>query len=172
MANRVAPGWPVQAFQTFQIASPRQTHTRPATCAEVDCDAHRYGWRTTVPADSPQAAYIRAECSPVDAPLSPAAAAGRRRYREVTDVHETVAGAGLPAGQVLGVIVFEFPAGQTCFAEHRVKLDRPELYVVRDGDWRTSGDPTARHRQHTKPEHWVDEFATHQDNVATARQKG
>src|SRR6478752_3117149 len=54
---------PPQALQTFEIAEPLPTHWRPATCAEVECQAHMAGWRTTIDLTTDlgvkQARYIR-----------------------------------------------------------------------------------------------------------------
>ena len=62
-----------------------------------------------------------------------------------------------------GLTVFRFEAYQRCFADHQT---RPELYVVRDGDYR--GNPTGRKRQHTSAADWVDhmqeEFGRFQDD--------
>ena len=44
-------------------------------------------------------------------------------------------------------MVFTFEAGQQCFTQHHVP-DRPQFFVVRDGDWR--GNPTGQNRLHTK----------------------
>lgn len=68
--------------------------------------------------------------------------------------------------------VFVFAPGQTCFAasHHRVRIERDELCVVRDGDWR--GNPTGKTRTHTKPEFWVEEFAEHQDFLKTIQERG
>lgn len=154
-----ALGAPARAYQTYGVHSPVQTHTRPATCAEVDCQAQAQGFAVTVDPGTDlgarQALYLRSECLPLALPAS-AAARGRRRYREVP--------------QPGGLVRFEFPAGTECFAEHRVPLGRPELYIVRDGDRR--GNPTGRLRRHAKPEHWVEDFAQHQDRIATLRERG
>lgn len=67
---------------------------------------------------------------------------------------------------------FLFEPGQDCFrrTEHRVRVDRPELYVVRDGDWR--GNPTGNVRQHKSPEDWIDDFKNNQDQVKTQYERG
>jgi hypothetical protein len=51
---RVAPLLPAWAMKTFQVASPRATHFRPASCAEAECDAYLHGWEPRIvarPAD-------------------------------------------------------------------------------------------------------------------------
>jgi hypothetical protein len=147
-------------MKTYQVAAPRSTHTRPATCAEVDCGHWRHGWATRVDERTDlgmaQAAYIRAECVSASTPASPAGRA-RRRYVETRTPE--------------GLTEFAFPGGQQCFAEdHRVPLERPELFIVRGGDWR--GNPTGQHRQHKRPDDWVEDFAEHQQRIATQIQKG
>jgi hypothetical protein len=139
--NRIVPALGAAGYQTFSIAAPVATHTRPATCDEAGCLPHRNGWTTTVDEATAlgqqQAAYIRGQAG--------------RGFTETTEA---------------GMTVFRFAAGQTCFAagSHRVPLDRPALYSVRGGDWRgnPAGLPT---RTHTRAEHWVEDFAEHLDRV-------
>lgn len=140
---RLPPKLPVQAYQTYQIWSPVRTHTRRATCAEVECEASLKGWRTVADVSTDigrkRANYIRL-------------ASGR---------HFTVAQAG-------DVVTFTFPAGQRCFAEHRVALDRPALFLRRGGDWRAQTSEPVQFRA----EDWVDDFANHQIDLAEAKKRG
>lgn len=69
-----------------------------------------------------------------------------------------------------GMTLFAFDAGQKCFEKHHVPVGRPELFVVRGGDWR--GNPRGERRRHTRPEFWVEDFALHQQAIADARNKG
>lgn len=144
---RIEPEGPVHAYKTYEILSPVDTHTRRASCAEVDCKPHQLGWITTVDESTElgqkQAFYIRRHSG--------------RSFKE------------LP-GAAAGTVIFEFPPGEECFVEHRVPLEREPFYVVRGGDWR--GNPTRERRQHDRPEHWVEDFADHQDKIATRRQRG
>lgn len=142
--QRLAPLAPAHAYQTFQIASPLETHWRPATCAEVDCAQYLNGWRVRVEGLSEADVY--------------AIAGSGRRY----DRHDVAE----------GETWLVFSPGQACFraSEHKLPLGRPELFVVRGGDWR--GNPIGDVRKHTRPEDWVDEFANHQDRVARAAQEG
>jgi len=142
--QRLPPAGPAAAYQTFQIASPLETHWRPATCAEVNCEQHLHGWRVRLDGLS-------------DADRWAIHNSGRHFVR-----HDVAAGETW--------LVFE--PGQDCFAaaEHRVPLGKPELYVVRGGDWR--GNPTREFRQHTSAESWVDEFAANQDKVAEVIERG
>lgn len=157
---RMAPKMPAASYKTYQIASPVSTHTRPATCTEVDCEQQAHGWATVVDESTElgarQAEYVRGSCRPVQATL--AADAGLiRRYVEARTPE--------------GLTRFEFPAGQRCFREHRVPLDRPELYIVRDGDWRGNPRRTTP-RRHTRPEYWVEDFHEHTDRLTQAIEKG
>lgn len=137
MINRIQPVGPVQAYKTYQLASPVSTHYRDGTCDEAGCLAQQHGWQTSVDETTElgqkQAHYIRK-------------ISGRRFTEQRT----------------IGLTVFVFEAGQRCFATHKVPLDRPEFYVVRDGDWREYGRP----RMHSRPDDWVDDFAEHQDRIA------
>lgn len=140
---RLPPKLPVQAYQTYQIWSPVQTHTRRATCAEVECPASLKGWTTVIDVATPlgarQANYIRL-------------ASGR---------HFTATEAGT-------LVTFTFPAGQRCFAEHRVRLDRPELFLRRGGDWRAqTSEPV-----HLRAIDWIDDFANHQIGLAERIKRG
>lgn len=147
MVTRPEPKLPVTAVQTFELSAPPGTHWRPATCAEVECDGYLNGWKTYIDENTElgkkQAEYIRKLCG-----------------RDFTEVY---------IGD--GMTSFVFTSGQQCFgaSEHRVQY-KPALYVVRDGDWR--GNPTGKTVTHTRPEHWVEHFAEHQQTLADAQQKG
>lgn len=138
-----------EAYKTYGIASPRATHWRPATCAEVECTNWVHGFtvrcdlRTQLGVD--QARYIRDK-------------AGRHFTHTFSDEGR--------------VITFIFPAGQQCFAQHEVPLGRPALFVVRNGDHRGPGRRPLERRTYDRPDQWVDDFATHQDRLATAAARG
>lgn len=136
---RPDPVGPVHAYKTYQIVSPLSTHFRDGTCDEAGCLAQRYGWKTPVDESTEfgqrQAYYIRAQ-------------SGRRFTEERT---------------AAGLTEFTFEAGQKCFATHKIPLERPELYVVRGGDFR--GNPTGEVRHHT-PDSWTNDFGEHQDRIA------
>lgn len=141
--NRIEPVLPAHAFRTFQISAPVATHFRAATCAEVDCPNWLNGWR------------VQAESLTPD--LLHAAKTSGRRYRE-----ESLAP---------GVTWLVYEAGQACFraSQHRTPIGRPELYLVRDGDWRQT---FGQARQHTRPEHWVEEMSENQQRLIDAKQRG
>ena len=137
--NRLQPQMPPQFYKSYEISSPVATHFRRGTCDEAGCLAHRNGWvtrvDTTTDLGARQAHYIRKQ-------------SGRRFVESRTEA----------------LTEFTFEAGQECFAEHKVPLDRPELYVVRGGDWR--GNPRGEVRRHSRPDSWVNDFGEHQDRIA------
>lgn len=144
--NRIQPSLPVQGYQTFQIVAPVSTHWRDATCDEVDCPAQQRGWTTTVDENTPlgqkQAHYIRRE--------------SKRSFTEEKRPD--------------GLTSFKFSAGQTCFRQHKARMEREEIFVRRDGDWR--GNPTQSRRRYDRPDQWVSDFAEHQDEIARHQQRG
>ena len=127
-------------MKTYSIVAPRSTHFRKGTCEEAGCLAHRRGWRTVVDErlelGQAQAHYIR-----------------KVSHRKFTE----------SKGED-GLTTFTFPPGQECFASHTIRIDRPEIYVVRDGDWRGNPRGTAPKR-HVRAEDWVEDFALHQGRV-------
>ncbi|MGW3135894.1 hypothetical protein [Streptomyces sp. NPDC001139] len=143
--NRIQPAMPPQAYKTFAMVSPIETHMRQATCAEVGCDHYTQGWKVHVEALTPD--------------LLHAAKTSGRRFREehVAEGHT--------------YLVFE--AGQACFkaSTHRAPIGRPPIFLVRDGDFR--GNPRGTQtRRYDRPDQWVDDFATHQDMLADEIRKG
>lgn len=143
--SRIQPLMGAAAYKTYSVVSPLSTHFRPATCAEVDCPHYVNGWRVRVEALTPD--------------LLHAARNSGRKY-----VEQSVA-----EGETW--LVFE--AGQDCFkaAQHRTRMDRQPLYVVRDGDWR--GNPRGtKARLHQRPDNWVEDFAEHQQKLADEIEKG
>ena len=132
---------PVTGYKTYTVAQPLETHTRAAMCREVECEAHTGGWSTLVNESTDlgarQAHYIRSQSG--------------RAFTESLDA---------------GVTTFSFHAGQECFAEHRVSLDRPQFHIVRGGDHR--GNPTGDRYVHTSGDSWVDDFASHQETINKA----
>ena len=140
--NRIEPNLPVGAYQTFSITAPRDA-TVAAACEQVGCEAWTRGWDSVIDE--------RTELGQQQAVYI--RTQSQRTFREMrTDA---------------GLTVFRFESGQRCFAEHRT---RPEIYLVRDGDWR--GNPTGRRRQHTRPADWVEDMAENQGRLIDQQQKG
>lgn len=141
---RLPPQGPVHAYQTYQILTPPGAdHWRPATCEETGCEFWEHGWQTRVPA--------------TDAQLLDTVRKAGRPYLERVEEAE---------------VVFTFGPGTRCFraSQHQVKVGRPELFVVRDGDWR--GNPTGRTRQHVRPDDWVEDLQEHTGHLHDQREKG
>jgi hypothetical protein len=143
----IQPNMPVTAYKTYRILAPVSSHFRPGTCAEADCPHYLGGWQSIIDESTvqgqEQAHYIRKLSG--------------RSFKERRNE--------------IGLTVFSFEAGQKCFGgQHQVRLDRPELYVVQDGDWR--GNPTGRVRRHADAADWVDDFGEHQQRLADLREEG
>jgi hypothetical protein len=140
--NRIEPNLPVSSYQTFSITAPQDT-TIVAACEQVACPAWQFGWESKVDETTELGQQQAAYIRTKSG----------RTFREMkTDA---------------GLTVFRFEAHQRCFAEHRT---RPEIYVVRDGDWR--GNPTGRRRTHQRPADWVEDFGEHQQRIVDQQQKG
>lgn len=145
--NRLPPRLSPHLYKSFELIAPPSTHTRPARCEEVECEAHANGWRTAVDVTTPlgvrQANYIY-----------------QKSARHFT----------YEPGE--GAVTFTFPAGQQCFAQHRVRLEREPLYVVRNGWAREPSEPLRDYRTHHRGEFWVDEFQESTGQIADARERG
>jgi hypothetical protein len=142
---RVDPAMPAHAYTSYQIVAPLATHFRPATCEETRCDKYLAGWQ------------LRKEN--LDAQMLHIATHSGRRFREVQIAQ--------------GETWLLFEAGQPCFkaSEHRIRIERPEFYYRRPGDWR--GNPTGeRPYLHQRADFWVEDFAEHQDKLITAINQG
>lgn len=142
---RPAPRAGAEAYQTYQVLQPAESHTRRATCAEVDCVRYRNGWRarmdlTTVKGVS-DANWVRMK-------------SGRTH---------TYTQAG-------PIVTFSFPAGQACFERHVVSLHREPILRVTGGDWR--GNPRGEPARVLRPADWLDHFGEHQLRLHDAQQKG
>ena len=139
----MASPFPAQAFQTFSIVSPPATHSRVAECQEVECSAWAHGWKTTIDEATQlgqsQAGYIRAHSG--------------RAFTESRTPE--------------GLTEFIFKPGQKCFGEHRVSLERDELYIIRGGDRR--GNPL-REVKRVGSEEWVDRLGTNQERIRRVRE--
>lgn len=151
--NSVGP----EHMRTFSVLAPAKSHHRVGTCDEAKCPNYLEGFAVIADESTDlgqqQAYFIRHD--------------GSRRFTE-------------ERGD-LGLTVFTFEAGQRCFSTvffdgrvqrgHLVRIERPEFFVVREGDHR--GNPRGdKPFLHAKPENWLDEFATNLDRVAEARARG
>jgi hypothetical protein len=141
------PKMPGRFYKTYQIAAPIDTHTRRATCAEIDCTAYLEGWT-----------YPKSKLVAED--LYDLVTHAGKRYREVKldDSSETY-------------LVFE--PGQMCFqaATHRLSLERPELFFAGRGHFR-SGYSARSANRFDNGEDWADSFATHQEIINRIVEEG
>lgn len=139
---RLEPQGPVEAYKTYSITSPHDREVK-ASCELVGCAAWQFGWQSIIDEST---TLGRDQAAHI-------------RHRSGRTFKEQRTGAGLT--------VFTFEPRQRCFADHRT---RPELYVVRDGDWR--GNPTGRRRQHANAADWVEDFGEHQQRIADQIERG
>lgn len=133
-------------YKTYRVSAPIETHHRKATCAEVDCPHYLNGWSF----------HVEAMLA-----LNPAwEHAARTSGRKFTEVSY---------GEGQTWLLFE--AGQPCFAasEHRMRIDRLDTFIIRDGDHRDN--PTGR-RAVVSPQAFVDDFGEHQDRLAEIERRG
>jgi hypothetical protein len=141
---RVTPAMDASEYTTYSVKSPIATHWRKASCAEAGCQAYEMGWKVRKETLTPELLHT--------------ATTSGRKY-SVLEVAP-------------GETYFVYEPGQACFAEstHRVPLGRPELYVVRGGDWR--GNPRGERRAHNSVEHWLEDLHEHTDRINTVLEHG
>ena len=133
--------------KTFRIKAPLETHFRRPTpediatgraCRSAGCPDYERGWRLRWDVLSEPDRHL-------------ATHSGRAyRLESVSELENW--------------LVFE--AGQPCFraSTHLVRLDVPEIFVVRDG----RNTP----RVHSRPEDFTEDMQEHTDRVVTARERG
>lgn len=131
MVFRLEPNAPATMYQTWRIDAPFATHWKRATCDECECSAWRNGWVTKIDEmtdqGQAQAWYIRKQSG--------------RSFTEERDA--------------AGFTLFTFKAGQPCFqrSQHRLRIERPEIFLRVGGDWR--GNPLRiQPYRHTRAEFW------------------
>lgn len=144
--QRVRPHLPASSMVTFALRQPLKTHFVRIDCKAAGCLAYANGWTSAIDTSTElgqqQARYIQDHSG--------------RSYRLV---------------ERLPLLMFDFPPGQQCFEGHHRALERDPVAIVRSGDWR--GDPRGDiRRRHTTLEDWVDQFANHQDRLATRLAQG
>lgn len=138
--SRIQPLLPAHAMTTFEVRQPLATHFRSVSCEEAQCSHFAAGWITGF--------------SDVDLPHKWDAA---QTYGQLA----TKRGLKFMVHRTGNTVTFTFPAGQQCLEGHRVALDRPPLFIVRNGDWR--GNPRRQQRVHQTgadfQEHWMESQA-------------
>jgi hypothetical protein len=125
---RLSPQGPREAYQTFSVRS-RPDRMIKTVCEKVGCQAWRSGWDSII---DERTSLGQAQAAYIRTQSG-------RTFREQRRSD--------------GMTVFRFEPYQRCFAEHQT---RPELYLVRDGDYR--GNPTGRTRQHQSAADWVEDM--------------
>lgn len=142
--NRARPKGPTNAYTTFAVRSPLDTHFRKATCEEIDCPEYIQGWQLRKEDLTPELLYTATHCG--------------RKYQEIQ----------IKEGETY--LVFE--PGQPCFREstHIIPNGRPELFYAGSGDFRSFRIRNAR--QHANAENFVDEMATTLDKIRTLQERG
>jgi hypothetical protein len=142
--NRIPPQGRVQDYKTYQILAPVSTHRRRATCAEIDCPNYLKGWKLRVEGLPPEMLH--------------AAKTSGRKFTEL-DITEDE-----------HWLIFE--AGQPCFkaSEHTAPLDKQEIFIARDGDFR--GNPTGNVRRHTRPEFWLEDMQENLGRLHALHERG
>lgn len=135
---------PPQYYKNFAIRSPIQTHTRPATCVEIGCLAYHNGWQYRIETLLPEDLHV-------------AIHSGKRC--RIVDVKE-------------GESYLVFEPGQPCFdaPNHRVTLDRPEIFLVGRGHYSQFQAKTAR--RHANGENFMDDMINHLDVIVTEIKRG
>lgn len=116
----------------YALSKPISTHRRPASCEEVNCKHWRQGWQMHI-----------MEGTPVG---------DRQKHLVKLSGRKFVRTQESPTN-----FLYTFEAGQTCFGAHSVPIERPAIYLVRQG-----AGPV---KQHVNPEDWVDDFSTHLDKI-------
>ena len=122
----------------YGINRPLSSHWRRATCAEMDCPQYLFGFETLIDEATQfgqhQAAYIRHQ-------------SGRHFTEE---------------RQASGLTRFVFPAGQRCFREHKIPLEREPILT------RASlGDKVVLERGR-----WVEDFNENSERINKQRKEG
>ena len=161
--NRITPGLPVADMKTYGIRAPLATHWRKASCSEVECEGHRTGWLTVIHEQTPTAPAVGVSVTKMMALVD-------RDSQRAYYIRHLSGRSFLESKDSSGATVFDFAPGQDCFDDHQVRIERPELFEVRGGDWR--GNPRREAMTHNRPGYWVEDFAGHQDRLATRLDRG
>lgn len=151
MSRLITPTGRPSDYKSFSIAAPRTTHWLPATCEQVNCEHWRKGWwsefDTRTPKGQFQETYVRHSSG--------------RAFRQVLERPD---GEPLP----VGVVRFEFPAGQQCFeaSEHKIRREEVgEIFATRTGDYRSHAAP-----QVVSADGWVNQFLENDERLKKQRE--
>lgn len=126
---------------------PLKTHFVDATCAEVDCEAYRFGWASTFDLSTDlgqkQADYCKNDKSRSFSIQRPGP----------------------------NLIVFVYPPGNQCFrfGSHKRPLGRPPVLLAWRGDFRAR---LSEPQVHSSAENWVDQMQENLDAIRTVQERG
>lgn len=143
-------GIPAHLQRHFTIQAPLATHWRWATCAEKQCRKWVEGYEIRIDVSDKsdlvvaRLKYIR------DRNIGP--------YTEYKDSS--------------GWAVFRFPPFTRVVGHkdyHRIRIERPELFQVTDG---MTGQTVTHRGREAGAVDWVDQFAEHQDKLASKHREG
>lgn len=137
---------PDRMYKTYQVASPLDTHWRPATCEEYGCEAFAQGWT-----------YKKSDLIAAD--LYYLVTHAGKRYREMSLADDSE-------------IYVVFEPGQPCFQAkmHRISLERPEIFLAGRGAGKLYNPRKAN--QFDNAEDWAESFAEHQDIIKSVVEGG
>lgn len=134
--NRVVPEIGAELMRTHAISAPVATHWRRASCEDIGCLPYRNGWTLST--------------AGLDDQMIHTAKNSGRSFTVTRDAD--------------GAEVLVFEPGQPCFktSTHRQRLDREEVFLARDGDWR--GNPRRTDSMiFSGPDAWADSLHTATD---------
>lgn len=147
--QRIPPRIESKYLKTYSWLRPLNTHWRPATCEEVQCEDFVNGFKLTIDVSTKL---------------------GQRQYDFITHDRErsyTI--------EREGVYLYHFiyGPGNRGFAgdkhDHRLPIEREPLLFVRAGDWRQYlGEPF----QHKYVDDWVEDIAQNQDAIIAIQKRG
>lgn len=150
VSPRVRAGIGPEHFKSYAVSAPVSTHWRPGTCEEYECDDYLHGFVFTCDLSTEL---------------------GQSQYYYLTHDKERRYSIQRPSENI---VKFIYGPGNRCFSRtgepHYVPVGRPPFYLVHGGDWR--GNPRGDQMVHRRVEDWIDDFANHQDKIATRTQRG
>ena len=154
IVTRIAPELGPQYYKTYQMDMPLDSHWRWVSCEMYECDPFMKGF------------VLKCDIS---------TELGKRQAYFA--LHDTTRSCTMERVSPI-MVHFHYKPGNKCFhnipgdeLRHKLPIGRPPFYLVSGGDWRGNprGTTTMTHR---RPEDWIDDFANHQDKLATVFQRG
>lgn len=150
VSPRVRNGIGPEHFKSYKASAPLGSHWRRATCEEYECDDFLYGFIFTCD--------ISTEL-------------GQQQHYFLTHDKERSYSIQRPNESI---VKFIYGPGNRCFApkceNHVIPIGRPPFYLIHGGDWR--GNPRGDRLVHRRVEDWIDDWANHQDRIASTIRRG